>query len=355
MNRRDVLRAVAGTACVSTVAQFADWSRAETARTSGLGIVSLSHGLQSQISRNRDPKADLQEPLRCLEYCHRLGAGGIQVGLGVRDAGYTATLRRQAEVYGMYIEAQATLPQTEAEVAPFEAAVRTAAQCGARAVRVHTLPGRRYEFFDSMEKFAEYEKRGRRSIELAEPVMARHRIPLAVENHKTYRIAEFVSLLSHVASPWVGVCLDTGNNLALLEDPLEVVHSLAPWTVAVHLKDQAVREYEEGFLMADVPLGQGCLDLQAMVDILRKAKPGMKFSLEMLTRDPLKIPCLTDKYWASFVGVSGRNLARTLRWVRKYAVPRLPSVANLPLAQQATLEEANLRACLTFAREHLGL
>ena len=58
-----------------------------------------------------------------------------------------------------------------------------------------------------MEKFAEYEKRGRRSIELAEPVIARHRIPLAVENHKTYRIAEFVSLLSHVASPWVGVCL----------------------------------------------------------------------------------------------------------------------------------------------------
>ena len=68
-----------------------------------------------------------------------------------------------------------------------------------------------------------------------------------------------------------------------------------------------MREYEEGFLMADVPLGQGCLDLQAMVDILRKAKPGMKFSLEMLTRDPLKIPCLTDKYWASFVGVSGRD------------------------------------------------
>ena len=36
----------------------------------------------------------------------------------------------------------------------------------------------------------------------------------------------------------------------------------------------------------------------------------------MITRDPLPIPCLTEKYWAAMGDVPGRDLARTLRMVR---------------------------------------
>jgi 3-oxoisoapionate decarboxylase len=94
-----------------------------------------------------------------------------------------------------------------------------------------------------------------------------------------------------------------GNNLALLEDPVEVVEKLAPWAFSVHLKDHAVQEYEDGFLLSDVPLGAGCLDLKKMADILLAAKPQVRFSIELITRDALKIPCLTDKHWATFPGL----------------------------------------------------
>ena len=43
-----------------------------------------------------------------------------------------------------------------------------------------------------------------------------------------------------LGSEHVGVCLDTGNNVALLEDPMEVVETLAPLAFTTHIKDMAV-------------------------------------------------------------------------------------------------------------------
>ena len=69
--------------------------------------------------------------------------------------------------------------------------------------------------------------------------------------------------------------------------------------------------------MSEVPLGQGTLDLPRIVELCQKHNPQIVFNLEMITRDPLKIPCLTDEYWATFPGVPGSDLARTLRMVKK--------------------------------------
>ena len=118
----------------------------------------------------------------------------------------------------------------------------------------------------------------------------------------------------------------------------------------------AVAEYEDGFLLADVPLGQGVLDLPGMVKILRKANPEIRFSLEMSTRDALKVPCLTDRYWATFADVPGSDLARTLKYVRANASPEpLPKVSHLPLGELVKLEEDNIKQSLAFAKERLNL
>src|SRR6266436_1169639 len=96
-----------------------------------------------------------------------------------------------------------------------------------------------------------------------------------------------ISILKRVNCDQVGVCVDTGNSIALLEDPMEVVEALAPWAFSTHVKDMGIGEYPEGFLLAEVPLGTGMLDLPRMVGILRKAHPEVRFILEMITRDPL--------------------------------------------------------------------
>jgi sugar phosphate isomerase/epimerase len=217
-------------------------------------------------------------------------------------------------------------------------------------VRTVVVPGRRYEAFASREAFLEADRAGRQALEWAEPVAARYRVPLAIENHKDHRVSEKLAILEALSSEWVGVCLDTGNDIALLEDPLELVEAYAPWTLCVHLKDMAVWPHPDGFLLAEVPLGEGFLDLTTMVRVVRRARPEACFTLEMITRDPLRVPCLTEPYWAAFDAVPARALARTLALVRQHATPRpLPQVSSLPLADQVALEEENIRRCLAAA------
>jgi sugar phosphate isomerase/epimerase len=179
---------------------------------------------------------------------------------------------------------------------------------------------------------------------------------IAIENHKDWRIDHMLGMLNRLGSEYIGVCVDMNNSIALLEDPMEVVESYAPVAFAAHLKDMAVAEYENGFLLADVPLGEGVLNLPEMVKILRKANPQINFSLEMSTRDALKVPCLTEKYWATFSDVPGTDLARTLRYVRANAASQnLPKVNRLPLEELVKLEGDNIKKCLAYAKEHLNL
>ena len=355
LNRRDALSLCGGALSTVVLGGVPGWAAGDSRNRTSLGISIYCFGMRQQAEKQRDPRAVLFEPLTFLEHCHGVGAGGIQVPLGIRDEPYATKARRQAERYGMFIEGIIEPPADSSGLERFEAEVRTAARIGARTLRGVIMPGRRYEYFDSKEQYLELATRGRRSLELAEPVLARHRVCLAVENHKDARVPERLELLKQISSEWVGACVDVGNSIALLEDPLAVVEAYAPWAFSVHLKDHAAREYAEGFLLADAPLGQGFLDLNRMVAILRQAKPQLNFTLEVITRDPLKVGCLTDKYWVTFSDVPGYDLARTLRMVRGRPAVALPQVTAMPTAERISLEARNVSDSLAFAREHLEL
>jgi sugar phosphate isomerase/epimerase len=342
---------------------LADLGALAVPKKSKLGVCIHSYALRNRADR-AGPKATdhFAEPLNFLEYCHRFGAGGVQVGIGRRDDAHAARIRRQAETYGMFVEGIADLPRTQSDIDRFEAELLAAKNSGAKVVRVVLLPskvsGRRYEEYSSADEFYEACKRGRQMLEVAEPIAARHHIRLAVENHKDQRIPEMLQTIRAVSSEYVGVCVDTGNSIALLEDPMEVIESYAAWAYAVHLKDIAVQQYQDGFLLWDVPLGQGFLDLPKAINIIRSHHREVQFSLEMMTRDPLKVPCLTQKYWAVLADVPGYDLARTLKLVRTHEVTSPgggPKIGHLPLSEQLHLEQDNVEKSLAYAREHLGL
>jgi hypothetical protein len=117
-----------------------------------------------------------------------------------------------------------------------------------------------------------------------------------------------------------------------------------------------IEECVDGFLLSEVPLGTGILDLERVVRLLRKARPQIRFNIEMITRDPLLVPCLEDRYWATFPDLPGRHLARTLSLVRRHPPSRpLPRISPLSRDEQLRAEDENVRACLAFARERLEL
>ena len=224
-------------------------------------------------------------------------------------------MRQKIDSYGMVVIVNIPLPKTDGDVAAFDTAVAAAKEAG--VVGLHAaMTNRRYEQFDSLAAFKANFAQCQRTVELAEPVLQKHRLRLAVENHKGWRAAEQAAWMKRVSSEWVGVCLDMGNNLSLCELPDETFDALTPYAIFSHIKDMGLEEYPDGFLLSEVPFGEGVINLKERVAQLRRKDPGMLFCIEMITRDPLKIPIYTDKYWATFsdpsTEIPGRDVAMVL-------------------------------------------
>jgi 3-oxoisoapionate decarboxylase len=316
-----------------------------------MGVVIHSYG----IRRSADKERGLGDPLTFLEHCRSLGAGGVQTGLGVRDEAYAAKVRAALEKHKLYLEGSIPLPRAKEDVKRFTAEVQTAKRCGATVVRTVLMNGRRYEVFNSAEAYRKFLEQGKQALAWARPVVEKHNVRLAVENHKDLQAPELLDLIRKLDSPLVGICLDTGNNIALLEAPERTVELLAPHAFSTHVKDMGVEECADGFLLAEVPLGAGFLDLANVVTTLRRARPEVRLNLEMITRDPLKVPCLTPKYWATLENVPGRRLAAMLALVRARASKKpLPRISALSKKEQLQREDEHVRQSLRYARERLN-
>ena len=306
-----------------------------------------------QSIRFASPKR-LLEVDRLMAIAAEVGAAGAHGGMTEITEEWARRTRQMKEELGMYVEVQTFLPREDPAV--FEHAVRMAKLAGATSLRVVCLLGRRYEMFDNRQAWKDAVAGFHKQIATAVPIVEKYRMPLGIENHKDWRVDQQVDLLRHYSSEYLGVSLDTGNNLSLLEDPVEVVEKLAPYTFNTHFKDMGVEEYADGFLLSEVPLGEGILDMKAIVETIRRVKPDVRFSLEMITRDPLEVPCLTEKYWSTFQDVPGVDLARTLRRVRAYKPDRpLPRITGLSAEERSSLERQLVERSIVYARDQLGL
>jgi sugar phosphate isomerase/epimerase len=152
-----------------------------------------------------------------------------------------------------------------------------------------------------------------------------NRVTLAVENHVDLLGDEMLELLTAVSSPALGVCLDTGNNLRMLEDPMPVIEKLAPYTKAVHLKDVTAfrgspREF--GF-WPSVPLGRGLIDIPRALRALADAGYDGLLALEI---DYLH-PDFGDEEQA--IGESLSYLRTTLASLSPHAIGQVPVGRNI--------------------------
>jgi sugar phosphate isomerase/epimerase len=294
-----------------------------------------------------------------LEHCRGLGLGAVRMNLPSTDPAAVRELRKKVDSYGMRLIISLPTPKEAGALAQYEAGVRAASELG--AVTTHaSFTARRYEEFDSFDAFKASFERHQKSVEIAEPVLRKYKMKLAIENHKGWRAAEHVAWIKRVGSEYVGACYDFGNNIALCEDPAETLKLLAPVTIYASFKDMAVAPYEEGFLLSEMALGEGMLDITGMVKVLQQKDPNMIFALEMITREPLKIPVFTKKYWATFDDtyspLPGRDLARVLEIVRT-TPPKTPltRTAGLSPADGLKLEDDMINRSIAYARKNLSL
>lgn len=324
---------------------------------SATAVAAVQPQRRSGLGLSPDCFVIARPPRTALEYldkAHSAGAAGVQSALASHDPEYLKKVRAFLEERGMYLEIVTRLPGED--TTEFEAVVRSAKEAGAECLRSVCLTGRRYENFNTLDEWAAFAADARLRLARAVKIAEKHRFPLGLENHKDWTIEEMVPLLKSYSSEYLGACIDFGNNMSLLDPAEDLVDALAPFVVNTHIKDMAVEEYEDGFLLAEVALGRGIVDLKRCVEAIRKVKPRVRFSLDMLTRDPLKIPCLTDKYWATFPSRNGRHLARALASVRRHKPAQsLVRVSAMDLDMQLKAELENVTVSVAYARDQLGI
>lgn len=331
---------------------------AETAsrRRTQLGLVAYCFNIAAKNHGKVPAAPQFSNPIIFIEETATLGASAVQIPFGICVSDQIWQIRDASERLDIALESTVALPKDDSDRERFDAELKTLHELGVKIARTVLLPGRRYEQFSSILDYANTMRVATKALSDAERIARKHDVKLALENHKDQTTEERLALLEQFSSEYIGACLDVGNNIALLEDPLTTARAFAPWTLTVHFKDQGLREYENGFLLADVPVGQGAINLQQAVQVIREKKPDARFHLELITRDPLQIPIWNESYWRTLDAIKAPKLASMLAMLKqKSARAPFVEISNLSPAEQVRVERENIEQSLRYSAEQLGL
>ncbi len=303
------------------------------------------------IATDSTPSRRGVSTLDFIDLCSQWGMGGVQCPLLPLDAETARKVRERLEALGLFLVISVSINDTER----FRQTALLGKEAGASALRVAS-GGRRYEDFDTLAQRQDHVAAVRQRLRAAIPIAEQAKVAIGLENHKDFTADEQVALYQEYSSAYFGCCVDTGNNMSLLEDPMATIEKLSPWAVTAHLKDATLEDHPEGFLLGDIPLGEGMVNLPRTLQLLRQRSASLPIVLECITRNPLKIPCLTEKYWATFPDRKALDLARMLRLVRANKPQRQLQVpAGISPEELRRIETDNIERSVAYARDRLGM
>jgi sugar phosphate isomerase/epimerase len=143
-------------------------------------------------------------------------------------------------------------------------------------------------------------------------------IKIAIETHKELRAEEMKYLVEQAGPDYVAVCLDTGNPILVIEDPLQTVEILAPYTVTSHIRDTVLWKHPRGAAFQWVALGDGSIGIDNVLREFVKRCPGVSVNLEIITgRPPIVLNYMEPEFWTAFDKVKAQDFTRFLRLVER--------------------------------------
>lgn len=190
-------------------------------------------------------------------------------------------------------------------------------------------------------------------------------LKLAIEVHKDFQAWQFAQLVEEVKD-FVGIYLDTGNPVFVMEDPLQTVELLGKYALTFHLRDSVVYEHKRGVAVQWVPLGEGTIDFKA---ILAKAaevcSPSIYYYIKPITgRPPAILNIYEPEFWRMFPRAKAADLARFLKLAKRgqpyeghvviedlQGRPLPPAFADAVKFQQ----REHMERSIAYARKELGL
>ena len=81
---------------------------------------------------------------------------------------------------------------------------------------------------------------------------------------------------------FVGACIDAGNPVWAIEDPLLTLETLAPYVLTSHVRDTRIWRVPEGTAVAWTRMGEGNVDIARWIRTYAERCPGRALSLEII-------------------------------------------------------------------------
>jgi sugar phosphate isomerase/epimerase len=114
-------------------------------------------------------------------------------------------------------------------------------------------------------------------------------VVLAIENHADVTADQLVWILGEVGSPALGACLDTANAVRVGDDAVVAATTLAPWAIVAHVKDIAAGAWHPTSGPTSVPLGEGIIPVDQVVDAISAVRADCWFLVELGHLGPGKV------------------------------------------------------------------
>ena len=261
-----------------------------------IGIGSYTFSWAIGIQKVHVPPVPLT-PFDLLDRAAELGVDVVQIAdnlpLDTLSQAELSRLRAAAETRGLVLEAGTRGDEPERLLRYLDIAARLQSNL------LRTLPG---------PDLAESE----RSLRAVLPRFEALGVAIALENYERHTSRELAALVERIASPFVGVCLDTVNSFGALEGLEEVSTILAPHTINLHIKDFDIERLPSmlGFQVTGRPAGEGRLNVDRLLEKL--APHG-------------KDPSLILELWTPFTGSPEETIAleaewalRSVRYLKRY-------------------------------------
>ena len=178
-------------------------------------------------------------------------------------------------------------------------------------------------------------------------------VKLAVENHGgDLQAREMKMMIEAVGRDVMGVCLDSGNPVWMLEDPHMTLETLIPYAETCHVRDSAVWKVPEGIAVRWVNMGDGNVDIDGWIRKFIQAKPGLPIIFENLVSANPRVHAVYDpKFWDNWRQMPAWEFSRFLavaeKGTPKPATPRPPGKT----AGQQRIED--LETCVRYTRDLL--
>jgi sugar phosphate isomerase/epimerase len=153
------------------------------------------------------------------------------------------------------------------------------------------------------------------------PEAERLQVAIAVENHQDADSYELLALCERFDSRYLGITLDCGNPLAVMEDPIEFATRVARYLRHVHLKDYRIYPAPNGFRLCRCALGEGAVDYAALFALFDAQEWPITRNIEMGALQARQIPMLERSWWDEFEPRDARTVVPVLSLLQQHLRP----------------------------------